>query len=294
MTTYQDVYPSDPLLRSADLVSLQAADVLSLEYFEAEPNEMPTQTFEQHHILVNLKEEPHRVENWRDGEHRDFIYKRNEIIVTPAGIESGWRWHARSRVIVVTIDPEALDRFSRSELGLVLTRQQLMDQPQFEDPDLTAAGKMLLDALQERRPGFEVIYESLARVFVVKLLQSYGVELGSVQEFGANFTAAHYRRVLDFVAENYAKSITIEDIAAEAGMSTAHFSRLFKETIGDTPYQFLMRYRVERGQDMLRQTDLPMIQIALDCGFSDQPHFSRTFSKLVGQSPSAYRRQSRE
>ena len=60
-------------MRSGDMVRQRASDLLSLEYFEADPDEMPTQVFDQHHILISLKETPHRVENWRGGEHRDFI-----------------------------------------------------------------------------------------------------------------------------------------------------------------------------------------------------------------------------
>ena len=80
---YQDIYPSSPLLDSAALARPSAAELLTLEYFEAEPATMPTEVFDQHHILLNLRERPHRVENWRDGAHRDFTYHKDEIIVTP-------------------------------------------------------------------------------------------------------------------------------------------------------------------------------------------------------------------
>ena len=293
MPKYQEVYPSDPELRSADIVRPRAADLLSLEYFEAPPDEMPARAFDEHHILVNLKDEPQRVENWRDGERRDFIYRRNEIVVTPAGVESGWRWHVRSKVIVITIDPDKLEQFTQSELGLLLTKRQLIDLPQFEDADITAAAELLLNALRSRDAGSEVMYESLARVFLVKLVRKYGAERETEAAFSARFTAAHYKRVLDFIADNYGKAVAIEDIAREASLSPSHFTRLFKETIGDTPYQFLMRYRVERAKEKLADPSLAMIDIALGCGFSDQPHFSRIFKQFAGVTPSAYRKAGR-
>ena len=95
--TYQDIYPSSPIVDSARDARASAADLLTLEYFEAEPASMPTQIFQQHHILLNLKETPHRVENWRDGEHRDFSYRKHEIIVTPAGVERVGAGHEQSR-----------------------------------------------------------------------------------------------------------------------------------------------------------------------------------------------------
>lgn len=276
-------------MRSGDMVRQRASDFLSLEYFEADPDEMPTQAFDQHHILISLKETPHRVENWRSGEHRDFIFHKNEIVVTPAGLESGWRWHAQSKCIVITLDPAKLESFTQNELGLLLTEQQLRDLPQFEDEDITNAAVMLLDALRLPGHGSDLMFESLARVFLVKLVQKYGDERSEDIAFSRAFSAAHYKRVLDFVADKYGQSIQIEDIARQAGLSTSHFSRLFKQTVGDTPYQFLMRYRVERASEMLVDHSNTLIDIALACGFSDQPHFTRTFKQLKGETPKQWR-----
>lgn len=277
-------------MRSGDIVRQRASDLLSLEYFEADPDEMPAQAFDQHHILISLKETPHRVENWRDGEHRDFIFHQNEIVVTPAGLESGWRWHEQSRCIVITLDPAKLESFTQNELGVLLTDQQLHDLPQFEDEDITSAAVMLLDALRLPGHSSDLMFESLARVFLVKLVQKYGDERSEDIAFSPAFSAAHYKRVLDFVADKYGQSIQIEDIARQAGLSTSHFSRLFKQTVGDTPYQFLMRYRVERASEMLADPSNALIDIALACGFSDQPHFTRTFKQIKGETPKQWRK----
>lgn len=118
---YQDIYPSDALRRSFDVVRPRAAELLNLEYVEADPARMPTAKGNQHHLLLKLNTNPHRVENWRDGEHRDFTYRLHEIVLTPAGIESGWQWHEQSKLIVITIDPPRLRRFAESELGVILS-----------------------------------------------------------------------------------------------------------------------------------------------------------------------------
>lgn len=285
---YQDIYPSDALLRSFDVTRSHAAELMTLEYFEAEPGEMPYQVFDQHHILLNLRDQPHRVENWRDGEHRDFIYHKNEIVVTPAGVKSGWKWHAKSKVIVITLDPKKFESFAQKELGVFLGSAQLKNIPQFMDEDIVQAGVMALDALKSQM-GSSVMYESFARIFLTKLIQKYGAD-GEEYEFSKSFTAAHYKRVLDYVAKNFGQEITIEDMAGEAGLSPFHFARLFKQTIGETPYQFVMDYRVEQAKKMLNDPSRPMIDIALSCGFSDQAHFSRVFKQLAGKTPKDWRR----
>jgi AraC family transcriptional regulator len=289
MVSYQDVYPSEAILRSFDLVRPRAAELLNLEYFEAEPARMPHEIFSQHHLLLNLRSTAMRVENWRDADHRDFTYQPGEIVLTPAGIRSGWHWHARSRVIVITILPAMLDRFATSELGLVLGPRQLRDTPQALDTDLCQAGTMLLDALRTRATGSDVMYESLARILLVKLVQRYGEMRSDALDFSRGFTASHCKRVLDFVAERFGGPIAIEDMARVAGLSPAHFSRLFKEVLGDSPYQFVMDYRVEQAKKMLGDRGRPLIDVALACGFADQAHFTRIFKRLTGTTPKAFR-----
>lgn len=289
MPRYQDIYPSSALLRSVDHVRPSAADLLTLEYFEAEPGSMPTDVYDQHHILLNLREKPQRLENWRDGEHRDFMYDRFEIIVTPAGVRSGWRWHEKSKVIVITLDPAKLERFAQTELGLLLTTSQLRDLPQFRDEDIVNAGEMLLHTLRNRAAGSALMFESLARVFLIKLIQKYGLQRAEY-EFSASFTARHYQRVLDYVAANYAEEITVEDLARRAGLSEFHFSRLFKRTIGQSPHQFVISYRVEQSGKLLADRNRPLADIALSCGFADQAHFARLFKKCTGVTPREYRK----
>jgi len=277
------------LLDSSAIARPSATDLLTLEYFEAEPGEMPTKIFNQHHVLLNLRDEPRRVENWRDGEHRDFMFHKDEIVVTPAGVRSGWRWHEKSKVIVITLEPEKLQQFAQSEVGVLLTDSQLRNLPLFKDPDICQAGVMLRDALISKDVGSGVLFESLARVFLVKLIQRYGDRAEEEIAFARGFTARHYKRVLDFVADHFAETITVEDLANIAALSPSHFARLFKQTIGRSPMQFVMAYRVEQAKKQLSHQDLPLIDIALDCGFADQAHFSRVFKQTEGVTPKTFR-----
>ena len=288
MPKYQDIYPSEALIKSVELVRPIASELLSLEYFEAEPASMPTDRYEQHHIILNLKDEPHRLENWRDGEHRDFIYHQNEIIVTPAGVESGWRWHTKSKCIIITLNPVKFEKFAQTELGILLSNQQLKDLPQFLDEDITQSGIQLLEALQ-CNVGSQVMFESFARIFLTKLISKYGLQ-AEEYEFSKSFTAQHYKQVLDYIAINYGQNILLEDMATQAGLSPSHFSRLFKQTIGHSPYQFLMAYRIEQAKKMLDNPNQLMVDVALSCGFSDQAHFSRVFKKIEGLTPKEYRK----
>lgn len=284
---YQEVYPSQPLESSEGAVTPTAAQLLTLEYFEAPPGEMPAEVFAQHHVLLNLKDEPHRVENVRDGEHRDFVFRKNEIVVTPAGVCSGWRWHETSRVLVITLEPDALQRFALHELGAVMDGAQLRNLPQFEDADICRAGELLLDALRNRALGSDLMFESLARVFLIKLIQRHGAPREA--SGGSSFTAEHFQRVVDHLASHYASEVAVDDLARLASLSPDHFSRLFREAVGETPHQFVLSYRVERAKEFLRDPDRTLAQVAVLCGFSDQSHLTRVFKKKTGTTPSAFR-----
>ena len=290
---YKDIYPSEPLMRSSDELPPRAADLVHLEYFEAEEGRMPKEVFAEHHVLISLRETPQRVENWRGDTHRDYQINEHDVVITPAGLASGWRWYGSSRCIVITIDPEALARFAGKELGLILTSAQLIDEPQRQDSDLSLAARQLYDALATKAHGSDVLYEALARVFLVKLLRGYAEERASMADPTADFGASRYKAVIDFIAANMAKPIGVEDMAKAAGMSPSAFARVFKAAVGDTPHQFLSRYRVERAQDMMQDFDRPLIDIALACGFADQPHLGRVFKKFTGETPKAWRKRVR-
>ena len=278
---YRDVYPSLPLLNSDALEHPSASELMSVQYFRAAPDEMPEGVFTEHHVLLNLCATPHRVQNWRDGVLRDFTFQKDDIIVTPAGMRSGWRWFATSDVIVVTLDPDKVARFAQTELGLLLDPRQFRDMPQFSDPDLCAAGVMLRDALDGDDISSGVMFEAMSRVLLVKLLQRYGQRRAE--------DAAHYHRVLAHIRARLDQTISVDDMAREAGMSPSHFSRVFKETMGATPMQYVLAYRIEQATKMMADRGRPLGDIALACGFSDQAHFSRSFKQITGKTPRAFR-----
>lgn len=262
---------------------------MSVRYFQAEPDTMPEDVFAEHHVLLNFNQEPLRVQNRRDGQLRDLEVVANDIIVTPAGMRSGWRWFGRSDVIVVTLDPANVEKFALVELGQVLEPQQLADTPHFSDADLCAAGAILRDALASDDVVSGVMFEAMSRVFLVKLLQKYGQQRSEDLALSRKFSAAHYKRVLSYIRANLDRTIVVDDLASEAGMSPSHFSRVFKDTVGETPMQYVLAYRVEQAMVMMKDKDRPLGDIALACGFADQAHFSRSFKQVTGQTPRAWR-----
>ena len=98
-------------------------------------------------------------------------------------------------------------------------------------------------------------------------------------------------RARDEMDRRYAEPLDIPSLAAVAHLSASRFGRVFKEVFGETPHRYLQRRRVERAMTLLRQTGRPVTQVAWDVGFASLGTFSRTFSEIVGCSPSQFRAQ---
>jgi AraC family transcriptional regulator len=99
------------------------------------------------------------------------------------------------------------------------------------------------------------------------------------------------RRVAAYIESNIGSKINVVELAAFVQLSIGHFSRAFKVSFGASPLAYVMRQRILRAQAIMASSEAPLSWIALDCGMCDQAHFSRTFRRLIGVSPNAWRRQ---
>lgn len=97
-------------------------------------------------------------------------------------------------------------------------------------------------------------------------------------------------RARDAIDRAYAEPLNVPALARIAHVSEAHFIRTFHSTFGEPPHRYLQRRRVERAMFLLRETDRSVTDICLDVGWGSLGTFSRTFSEIVGETPSAYRK----
>jgi AraC-like DNA-binding protein len=100
---------------------------------------------------------------------------------------------------------------------------------------------------------------------------------------------AHLRRARDLIDREYARPLDVAALARAALMSTAHFSRQFRATYGETPYAYLMTRRIERAKLLLRRGDLSVTEVCMAVGCTSLGSFSARFTRLVGETPTAYR-----
>ena len=98
------------------------------------------------------------------------------------------------------------------------------------------------------------------------------------------------RRAKELMSTHLGRPIPLAFVASECRLSISHFARSFKQCTGKPPHRWLLENRVERAKELLTDAGLPLAEIALECGFSDQSHFTRVFSRIAGTSPGTWQR----
>ena len=100
-------------------------------------------------------------------------------------------------------------------------------------------------------------------------------------------------RVIEYIGENYSRPVTITELASIVGLSVSALGRNFKKSFHLTPAQYINRYRISQACILLSEGDTSIAEIATECGFYDQSHFSRTFREIIHVTPASYRKRYR-
>ncbi|RCG30296.1 helix-turn-helix domain-containing protein [Sphaerisporangium album] len=163
-----------------------------------------------------------------------------------------------------------------------------VDNGQFLTSAGAAAGLDLCLHLIRRDHGSAVAADA-ARLSVMPLEREGGQAQFIVHDLPPTPRGSVLEPVLDWMEDNCAKDLTLEDIAAHAGMSTRTLNRRFREQTGTTPLQWLLRTRVRRAQHLLEATSHPVDRIAAQVGFGSPTAFRDRFKRVVGTTPNSYR-----
>ncbi len=102
---------------------------------------------------------------------------------------------------------------------------------------------------------------------------------------------ARLRKVTELVDAKIEDGLNLGEMAQSVGLSTAHFSQMFRKSTGESPHQFVLRQKMERAKEMLRTGEARILDVAIACGFKTQQHFARVFRRICGVSPTEYRQE---
>ncbi len=242
-------------------------------------------------VIVMDGSAEHVVENER------FAIKKGDVFVMGSDICHGYDNVSNFRLCNIMFRPEALlngDHDIKQHPGfhaLFLLEAQLNNAQGFSSrlklsPADFAELEHLLDATVEEyssdRAGKKTLLLSLFMQIVVKLSRLYDAPAKQREISGMAEAAA-------FMENHYMEDITIEQVLEISHYSQRHFIRLFSAAYNTTPQKYLTNIRIRRACALLKESSLPITEIALRCGFSDSNYFSRAFRKANGITPTQYR-----
>lgn len=208
----------------------------------------------------------------------------NEALLNPANLATHWHYAG-------TVD-FAVFYFPDQPSGIVARLARLTSSAstplQFGDPLVIALALQIVRELHKGRGSDERFMAMLVPVMLEQVYRS----LTTPETRGFNPRHIHYSRlqaVLNHIRDHPGGDLSVAALAGKAGVSIAHFRRLFSEAMGSPPHRYVLASRLEKARNLLATTSLPIAHIAEGCGFSSQSHFTACFRSAHASTPAEYR-----
>ena len=212
-------------------------------------------------------------------------YRPWHMLYAPAGVEV-WGYSADTRYVkdaMLSFDLEALGaRLSTHFDASVVATTRL----RFVDERTWTLVKLLGDAVNDADPSTQLYGDGLTAALAARLFASPPESGAAVKKLAP----WQLRRALEHLDASLPEHVTLEELAAVTGLSQWHFSRAFKGSTGMAPYRFQLGARIRRAQTLLVDTRASLEQVAEATGFADAVHFGKTFRRIVGTTPAAWRK----
>jgi AraC family transcriptional regulator len=245
---------------------------------EGEPYDLPL----KQHLLGITEKYPAR---WYDG--RSYYTKQpGAVSFLPADLIPRLRSHSPFALSICLLAPSLLQEVE-SELDHSVSGEFSL-RLNFHDKPLEQLVNLLRQDAAGDGPCERLYSEYLSHALAMRVLSFKGVTAADCRTLPA-LPYRVLRRVLERMSE-LGDNLTLEELAKESGYSRNHFLRMFRAATGRTPHAHLIQLRVERAQELLMKQRGLLIDVALDCGFSSHSHMTRVFRKILGVTPTEYKR----
>jgi AraC family transcriptional regulator len=260
-----------------------AAEGIMAEYGRVLPGEGHSRTPGN---AIGVAFTPQRRAAWSVGDKRlSGEIAPSSVFVTPAeGLE--WHsWNLTSDSIEIWLDPDKLSDLSSEHGGPSRIGFDLHDR--IRDPIIVDIAARIRRVLCTEDPSSDALAE-LGRELGAHFLRRYfGLRIAHTVRA---LDERRLKRVIDFIDEHLASSLSLERLADVAAMSPFHFARSFKAATGSPPHAFVLARRVERAAALIRMSPVPIASAAAATGFASLPHFRRHFRDHWGLAPGEFAR----
>lgn len=273
-----------PILSSA----VAGWENILVEYWQLPAYELPTQPPLDYVIYLHFQR-PAQVEMVRDGRLISKRFTYGDIAISPPDLPCRGVCLEASDFLLLRLQPALVTRTAQ-ELG---SREKTEITPCLGvvDPQIQHIGLALKTELESGCLSGRLYSESLATALASYLLQRYSTSSQPIQDVTGGLPKHKLWSVLEYINDNLENDLKLAELASMVQMSTYHFARLFKQSTGLAPYQYVINCRIERAKILLAERKLSIIEICDEVGFRNPSHFTALFRKFTTITPKAYRDQ---
>jgi AraC family transcriptional regulator len=254
---------------------------ICLEYYQLPAFEIPAHYQSDYTVVIHLSCQCLKRKLGECSLAEDI--KVGDITVIPPGVIHSCTTQKSELIILSLSSKLVFEAMSKEESIEVVSR--------FASPDplIYQIAVALKASLTSNSTGSYSYAESMATALAAHLVQNYSVRKQKSSECCKGLPSSKLLKINQFISNHLAEDVLIGSMAREIGMSKYHFARLFKESTGMSPYQYLIKCRIEYAKILLRDKTARISEVALTVGFSDQSQFTRHFKRLVGVTPQEIR-----
>lgn len=189
-------------------------------------------------------------------------------------------------LLVLLMEPEfVVARFTETNTNA--KHVELRDRPPRPDVGLLDVSRRLINALHHGLAGDELYCDLLMEALVTRVITLHATSPIARLPYQETLSPARLRGLIDFIEANLSTPLRLRDLAAIVATSRAHLARAFRRSTGISLHQYVAQRRLERAYMLLRETSSPLRVVAEQCGFADSAHFSKSFKKAFGATPSS-------